>query len=136
MGNVVDAKDIPLSKLAKMYIKIRTAMQEIQQEYDNKIGELEEQKQMISLAMKDQLLALNATNVKTEAGLVILSKKTKFYPGDWDAFSTWVKQHDALDLLERRVHQLNTKQYVDENSGEIPPGLTTDTQYIITVRKP
>jgi L-cysteine desulfidase len=129
-------EDVPLNTLAAVYLKIRAAEHAVQTKYDNELEALKAQKTQVQLAMKDQLLALKAKSVKTDAGLVILSTKTRFYPTDWEAFHKFVKEHDAIDLLERRVAQGNMKKYLEDNPDQLPPGLNANTEYDISVRKP
>jgi hypothetical protein len=131
----MDVSDIPLGKLASTYTKIRTAKQKLQAEYDGKIEELEEQMTLLSHAMKDILLAQKASSMKTESGLVVLSKKARYDATDWDAMYRFIKEHDAFLLLEKRVHQKNMQQYVADNPDDVPPGLNINTEYVISVRK-
>jgi hypothetical protein len=131
----MDATTIPLGKLAETYVKIRAAKQKLQSEYDSKIEELEEKMTLVSLAMKDTLLAQKATSMKTEAGVVVLSKRARYDATDWDAMHKFIKEHDAFFLLEKRVHQGNMKQYVADNPDDVPPGLNINTEYVISVTK-
>jgi hypothetical protein len=131
----MDASDIPLGKLASTYTKIRAAKQKLQAEYDGKIEALEEQMTLLSHAMKDILLGQKATSMKTESGLVVLSKKSRYDATDWDAMYRFIKEHDAFLLLEKRVHQKNMQQYVVDNPDAVPPGLNINTEYVISVRK-
>ena len=131
----MDAQDIPLGKLSATYIKIRSAKQKLQSEYDAKLEELEEQLTLVSVAMKDILLSQKASSMKTESGLVVLSKKTRYDPTDWEAFNRFVLDNDALFLLEKRVHQGNMKKFMEDNPENVPPGLNSNTEYVISVRK-
>lgn len=131
----MDEQDVPLDTLTKIYIKMRSAIQEVQAEYDSKLGELQAQKALVATAMKDKLMALKAKSVKTEHGLVLLNTKTRYYPSDWEAFGDWIKKHEAIELLERRVAQGNMKQYLENNPGDLPPGLNSNTEFEISVRK-
>ena len=47
----------------------------------------------------------------------------------------FVKDNDAYGLLERRIHQSNMKQFVDENPDKFPPGMLVDSKYKIVVRR-
>ena len=127
---------IPLDRLAKIYIKMRSSLQELQQEYDAKIEELKSQQAVIANAMKDQLLALGSESVKTVSGTIILGKRTRYYTLDWDSFKRFVVEHDAVDLLERRIHQGNLQQFLTDNPDDVPPGLNAESEYQISVRKP
>lgn len=127
---------IPLDKLAKVYIKIRDSIQHETQEYETKVEALKAQLDQVKTVMKDQLLALGATSSKTAFGTVILSQKTRYYAQDWDAMKNFILEHQALDLFEKRLAQKNMEQFLTENPGVVPPGLQTQTEYDIGVRKP
>jgi hypothetical protein len=73
---------------------------------------------------------------KTESGTVSLITKTRYYAQDWDAMKGFIKEHDAIDLLEKRVSQKNMKEFLDANPGVVPPGLNTVSEIEVSVRKP
>lgn len=134
---MADAEEsIPLGTLARVYRKIRAEMQAIQQDYDTKMEGLKAQQDEVKNAIKDIMLAQDATSTKTAYGTVILSVKTRYNTQDWDALKQFVLDHQALDLLERRIHQSNMKQFLEENPGVVPPGLNSFSEYDVTVRKP
>ena len=127
---------IPLDKLARVYRKIYTKVQELTKEYESQLEELKAKQEEVKSAMKDQMLALGTTSVRTEGGTIILSQKTRYYTDDWDSFKTFVVEHDALDLFEKRIHQGNMVAFLEENPGSVPPGLNSMTEYDVSVRKP
>jgi hypothetical protein len=45
-------------------------------------------------------------------------------------------ENDAIDLLEKRIAQTNMKTFLEENPGLVPPGLNSNTEYAVSVRKP
>ena len=87
-------------------------------------------------ALKDQMLKLGIASVRTDSGTVTLSTKTRYNTSDWDSFKEFVKQHDALDLFEKRIAQTNMGTFLEDNPGAVPAGLNTVTEYSISVRKP
>lgn len=127
---------IPMDKLAKAYLKIRTAKSELTQKYEAEMAMLDEQENQLESAMKDQMLALGTKSMRTDFGTVMLGTKTRYTTQDWGSFKEFVIQNDAVDLLERRIAQRNMAQFLEENPGLVPPGLNSDTQYQISVRKP
>lgn len=127
---------IPLDKLARVYRKIYLKVQELTQDYESQLEELKAKQEEIKSAMKDQMLALGTTSVRTEGGTIILSQKTRYYTDDWDSFKTFVREHDALDLFEKRIAQKNMSLFLDENPGVVPAGLNSMSEYAVTVRKP
>jgi len=62
--------------------------------------------------------------------------KTRYMSQDWDSFKTFMVENDALDLVERRISQLNMAKFLEENPDNIPPGLSSESEYAITVKKP
>jgi len=75
-------------------------------------------------------------SLRTDHGTVSLMEKTRFYTTDWDSFKKFMVEQDALDLLEKRISQTNMKLFLEENPGAVPPGLNSDTEFDISVRKP
>lgn len=126
---------VPLDKLAKVYIKIRERVQEMTRAYEAEVEALKEQQDQIKHAMKDQLLAMGATSSRTDSGTVILSQKTRYYAQDWDAMKDFIREHDALDLFEKRLAQKNVEQFLSDNPGVVPPGLQSQTEYDVSVRR-
>ena len=127
---------IPLDKLARVYRKIRDQISTLTKEYDTQVEVLKAQQEEIKNAMKDQMQALGVTSVRTPQGTVVLSVKTRYSTADWDSFKKFVVEQDALDLFEKRIAQSNMKQFLEENPGVVPPGLNSNAEYDISVRKP
>lgn len=127
---------IPMDKLARVYIKIRTKIQKLTQEYEAQVEELHAQQNEIAMAMKDQMLALGSTTLRTDAGTIMLGKKKRYYTEDWQSFKEFMVEHDAIDLLEKRIAQTNMAKFLEENPDLVPPGLNSNTEYAVSVRKP
>jgi hypothetical protein len=133
---MTDTTVIPMDRLAKIYLKIRAAKQVLTQEYEGELSNLEAQEAELKNAMKAQMLALGSKSIRTDAGTVMLGQKTRYHTQDWGSFKEFVIQHDALDLLEKRIAQGNMAKFLEDNPGLVPPGLNSDTEYQISVRKP
>ena len=131
-----ETETIPLDRLAKIYRKIRTEITTLTQEYDGKVEALKAQQEEIKNAMKDMMKTMGVTSVRTAQGTVVLSVKTRYNTQDWDSFKKFVVEHDAVDLLEKRIAQTNMNQFLEENPGLVPPGLNSTSEYDISVRKP
>jgi uncharacterized protein YeaO (DUF488 family) len=128
--------NVPMDKLAKVYRKMSARIQELTQAYENEVEQIKAQQEQVKVALKDMMLALGTSSVRTDQGTVVLSTKTRYNTQDWDSFKTFVREHDALDLLEKRIAQGNMATFLEENPGLLPPGLNSNTEYAISVRKP
>ena len=131
-----ETETIPLDRLAKIYRKIRSEIATLTQEYDTKVEALKAQQEELKNAMKDMMKTMGVTSVRTAQGTVVLSVKTRYNTQDWDSFKKFVVEHDAVDLLEKRIAQTNMSQFLEENPGLVPPGLNSHSEYDISVRKP
>ena len=122
---------LALDKLARIYIKMRTAIQDL----DKQIENIKEQQQQVKNAMKEQMMALGTKSARTEYGTISLKEKSRFYTQDWENFKAFVVQHDAVDLLEKRISQTNMQTFLEENPGLHPPGLSNVAEFDISVTK-
>jgi len=77
----------------------------------------------------------SADSIKTPHGTIIRSVKSKYWTGDWDSMYTFIKEHDAPELLERRIAQANFKEFLAQNPDKLPEGINVDSRYAITVRR-
>jgi hypothetical protein len=133
---MTDEASVPMDKLARVYRKMQTRIQELTAAYETEVETLKAQQDQVKSALKDQMLALGLTSVRTTEGTVILSTKTRYSTTDWDEFKEFVKEHDALDLFEKRIAQTNMAQFLKENPALVPPGLSSNAEYSVSIRKP
>ena len=127
---------IPMDKLAKIYRKIKAEIDELTKEYDTKVEILKAQQDELRFAMKDQMKALGVKSVNTAFGTVTMINKTRYGTDDWDSFKKFIVEHDVVDLLEKRIAQLNMARFLEENPGSVPPGLNAFSDFEIRVNKP
>jgi hypothetical protein len=134
----VAAVEIPLDRLAKMYIKMRDRVQELTRIYDSEVEAIKLQMATVTGAMKEQVRALGegVDSVKTEHGTIMLGTSTRYYADDWDAFGKFVIATGSVDLMEKRVAQGNMKTYLTNHPDAAPPGLSSVSEITVTVRRP
>lgn len=125
-------EDVPVDRLVRIYMKMRIAVQDL----DAQIEAIKEQQQTVKNEIKDRMRGTGVKSLRTDHGTVSLMEKTRFYTNDWDSFKKFMVEHDAIDLLEKRIAQTNMKLFLEENPGVVPPGLNSDTEFDISVRKP
>ncbi len=131
-----EAPSIPMDKLARVYRKMQTRIQELTAAYETEVEVLKAQQQTVKNALKDQMLALGVNSVKTTEGTVILATKVRYSTKDWDSFKEFMKENDAIDLLEKRIAQTNMANFLRDNPTLVPPGLNSNSEYSVSVRKP
>lgn len=126
---------VPLEQLTATYIKIRDARAKLKQEYERNDAELEQQMLVIEQEMLELCKAIDANSIKTNAGTIIRSVKSRYWTNDWDSMYRFIKEHDAFSLLEKRLHQSHMKQFLEENPETEPAGLNVEREYTVVVRR-
>lgn len=122
-------EDMPIDRLIKVYIKMRLAKQEL----ESKASEIETQMDDVKTKILDKCNEVNATSLRTPFGRVVRTLKTTYTTADWEALHNFMKDNDALDLLQRRIHQSNMKTFLEANPDKLPPGLNADRSYDVIV---
>jgi len=131
----LDLSDYPADKLAGLYLKIRDKRDALTREYEEKHKELQEQLDIVADEMLELCKENGADSIKTPAGTIMRSVATRYWTNDWDSMYNFIKENDALGLFEKRIHQVNMKQFLEENPDSFPPNMLVDSKYKIIVRR-
>jgi len=123
-------------EIVDAYLNIRDARQKLAQEFEDADNELKKDMTHLEQMLLATCQDIGADSIKTKFGTVIRKVNQRFYCTDWENFRKFVLENDAVDLFERRLHQGNFRQFVEEHEGEgLPPGVNIMREYGITVRK-
>ena len=104
-----------LEELVKIYLTIRTERERIESDWKRHDDELQQEMKLLEQSMLTVCNDTNASSIRTESGTVIRSLKERFTTNDWDNFKKFILEHQAVDLLERRIHQGNFKEFIAEH---------------------
>jgi hypothetical protein len=127
--------DIPADKLVSIFIKMRDKRDEIKREMETKVNEIEEQMHIINQQLLEICKTNGADSIRTPHGTAYRTIKQRYWTNDWENFHKFMQEQGAMELLERRIHQSNMKQFLEENPDLHPMGLNVDSEYAITVRR-
>jgi hypothetical protein len=128
-------EDLSVDKLSAVYLKIRTAREELKAKFDADDKVLADQMTDIENALIDALNSAGADSIATPHATVIRRITTRYNPTNWDAIYKLVHKHKAYGLLFKRVHDANMKEFLEQNPDEFPEGLNVDRKYAVTVRR-
>jgi hypothetical protein len=129
------AMSVTADKLVNVYIKMRDKRAQMKAEYEAEDSKIKEQMDLVEASLLEVCKATGADSIKTAHGTAIKSVQTRYWTGDWAAMHKFIRDHDALDLVERRISQLNMKNFLRENPDLMPTGLNVDNKYTVTVRR-
>lgn len=123
-------------ELVEAYLGIRTERERILREYEVADARLKEDMSKLEAVMLEMCNAVNADSIKTTHGTVMRKLNERFFCQDWDNFYKFVLDNEAVQLLERRIHQSNFKEFLREHVNDgLPPGVNVMREYGVSVRK-
>jgi hypothetical protein len=122
---------VPAEKLVRVYLKMKTAKVDLEAQVKKIDTQMDQVKAALLAYCKDQ----NIESVRTTEGLFYRSIKKRYTTNNWEAMGKFVLEHQVPELYEKRLHQGNIQQFLEEHPDLLPPGLNVDSEYTITVRK-
>ena len=131
-----DVKDLPADELVRIYRKIRDTVDELEEAHKERIAILKGQLTTVGDALLDICNKQNADSIKTTQGTISRRVSERFWTTDWEQMYKFIRESDAMLLLEQRIHNGNMKQFLEENPDAMPAGLQCDRKYVVSVRKP
>lgn len=123
------------NKLVQVYIKIRDAKEIKKKQMEEEIAALDAQLDAVEQELLEICKSTGQDGGKTQFGTFTRSIKTRYWTSDWDSMYKFIREHDAPELLERRIHQGNFVDFIKENPDLMPAGVNVESKYSITVRR-
>ena len=127
---------LPVEKLVSAYRKIRAAISEEEEAFEAKVADLKEKLEYVSNELLEFCREQNVDSIRTPAGTVSRRVQTRYWTTDWEQMNNFIVEHNAVHLLEKRIHNGNMKTFMEENPDVLPVGLQVDNKYVVHVRKP
>ena len=134
-ANMTEERRYDADKLVRVYIKMRDARDALTREMEEKINDIKAQMELVETELLTICKSTGQDGGKTSHGTFSRTVKTRYWTNDWGSMYAFIKEHDAVELLEQRVHQTNMKQFLKENPDLLPEGINVDSKYSISVRR-
>jgi hypothetical protein len=128
-------EQVAIDTLVKIYVKIRDAKAEKKKAYEKEAAMLDEKMEAVATELKSRAQAEGVDGYKTAFGTVYLSETMKTSCADWSAFGEFLKTHDPLEFMEKRVSSTAVKEFMKQNDGELPPGISIFKEIEAHVRR-
>ena len=129
-------KDVSVDTLTRTYIKIREKRAELSSEFKKSDDALQMQLEKVKTTLLNYCKEQGVESVRTSEGIFYRSVKTRYWTSDWEAMHDFVKTHDALELLEKRISQSALQEFLEDNPDlPKPEGLKAKSEYTLSVRK-
>lgn len=119
---------------ADRYLKVKSAIAEIDREHKAKKAELTEKLVAIENWFTIRAQEDGLESIKTPAGTAYWSKHQSATVASREDFFAFCKEHDAFDLIESRASKTAVRSYLEAH-GEVPPGINYNTVRVFNFRK-
>lgn len=123
-----------MDELVRTYIQVREKKSQLKAAYEEKAGELTALQDKIEALLLIKFGELGVESIKTDEGTAYTSVQTRASVADWDTFWSFVKEHEAYDMVERRVSKAAVEQYKSAND-DLPPGLNWSETRVVNFRR-
>lgn len=127
--------DLPIDKIIETYVKIRDKKEELYREYKSNTAELESQMAVLKHKLLDLSKETGATSFSTPLYTAYRTVKNRYWTNDWESFYGFMQDNAVMGLLEKRIHQTNMKDFMEQNPDKHPPGLHVDSEYEFTIKR-
>jgi len=127
--------DVPINTIVDTYIRIRDAKDVLTNKYKAEVAALDEQMTVLKHKLLDLSKETGITSFSTPSATAYRTVKNRYWTNDWESFYGFMREHGTMELLEKRIHQANMKDFMEQNPEAHPPGLNIDSEYEITVRR-
>lgn len=124
-----------VDKLTRVYIKIRDKRAELSKRFNEEDGVLKEQLEKVKGALLDYCKEQGVESVRTSEGMFYRTTKVRYWTSDWESMNKFILDHGLPEFYEKRLNQGAVKEFLEENPDTVPPGLNSNTEYTLTVRK-
>ena len=128
-------EDISASKLSSIYLKIRDARSDLKAKYEEEDKKIRDQMEMVETYLLETCKRAGGNVSIPGVGTVIRGVSTRYWTSDWEAMHNFIKENNAVDLLERRIAQKAMGEFLKANPDKMPKGMNVESKYTVTVRR-
>jgi hypothetical protein len=124
-----------MDEMSQQYLRLRQKRELLKERYTTEDGALEKEMAVIEEQLLNTLNESNSNSMSTNSAVIMRSVRKRYMPTNWDAVYKLIEKHKAFALLEKRIHNGNMKDFLEEHPDEYPAGLNVDSRYAVTVRR-
>jgi hypothetical protein len=133
LKGIIPQADIDM--LVNLYIARRDEKTALKKQFDAEYALMDGDLETVATELKSRALFEKVEGFKCAAGTVYLSETMKVTGSDWGAFGQFLKTHDPLEFMEKRISSTAIKAYMKESGGELPPGVSIFKEIEARVRR-
>lgn len=123
-----------INELVEKYIALRDRRAERKASYEKDDSNDVALQEKIEAVLLKHFNESGVESVKTEYGTAYKSSRTAATVADRDVFFSYVREHNAYELLEARCNKTAVAQHKAAND-DLPPGINWREEVVVNVRR-
>jgi hypothetical protein len=127
---------VSIEEMVEAYRNVRETIAKRKEVFEAQMEKLEKSLEVIASSILEFCNEHNLDSVKTPMGTVSRRVQSRYWTNDWESMYNFVVEQNIPFVLEKRIHNGNMQQFLDENPDLMPMGLQLDRKFVIQVRKP
>lgn len=131
--------ELSFEEAVERYVQLRDTIRDLEDAHKTALQELQTEQEANTAVILATCNKLGADSLRTAYGTVSRRVVSRYWTSDWEAMHAFIAENadnGGLELLERRIHNGNMRQFLTEHPDKMPAGLQADNRYTIQVRKP
>lgn len=138
MGDVLDRPPVVTTMtpevMIEKYVALRDKAADIKRRHTEELAPYNEIMGRLEGWLLEALNQAGLSSMRAPSGTAFKSTRTSAKVVDWPATLTFIKEHNAWDLLEARVSKLAAQQIIEDTKRPIP-GVETQSELCVNVRR-
>lgn len=127
---------VDIEEVVGAYLNLRSERDRILKEYEAADALLKADMLEIERLLLSTCNEMNVNSINTSQGTVIRRLTERYICKDWENLKKFVLENQAVEILEKRIHQGNFKQFMSEHEDDgLPPGVDVMREYNVSIRK-
>lgn len=127
---------VSVDKLIQARIAVDDKIRAINKSMKEQVATLEDKLDLIDNVVLDRMNQQGVDSFKTEFGTAFKDNKESYTVDDRVAFIEWVKETDSWNFLPAKVNASDARNYLEQNSGALPPGVKYGCFTVPKFRRP
>lgn len=135
MNDTAAPNNVTVDKILTAYMALRDKRSELKDAYEEADAVLKEKLYKLEVWMKQQMEALGTDQLASRGiGTAYREISRKYSASDWTLIWGYMREHERFDLTQKRLSEGILNEILKE-TGELPPGVSLHSEYVVIVRR-
>jgi len=124
-----------LDTMVETYVRLRDTIKEANKMHEEKLAPAQEYLEQLNAAILQKLIEIGVESAKTKFGTAYKNTTKSATIADGAVFREYVIGEGQFDLVDWRANAVAVSTYIDNNEGEVPPGVNYSTFTKVGIRR-